>query len=125
MPTSTVADEDDDVEMEPESNVVSEKTVSVNELSGLQYMTQIQARDHLRKLWENEKDILISVLGALNISTCDEQSPIDIFFLDVLPVTPPRFRPVSLHYFIILSVYFLPGLVFYNINASFIYHEIL
>ncbi|XP_019629041.1 PREDICTED: DNA-directed RNA polymerase I subunit RPA1-like isoform X3 [Branchiostoma belcheri] len=69
-------------------NVITDSTVE----SG--YLTPYEARAHLRALWKNEGELLSNLFGALRLvpqGTC----PIDIFFLEVLPVPPSRFRPVS------------------------------
>ena len=50
-------------------------------------------RDVLRKLWSREKTLLCAVFGVLNsLKHCEH--PTDCFFLEVLPVTAPRLRPV-------------------------------
>eukprot|EP00058_Branchiostoma_floridae_P008853 XP_002594341.1 hypothetical protein BRAFLDRAFT_201044 [Branchiostoma floridae] len=69
-------------------NVITDPTVE----SG--YLTPYEARAHLRALWKKEGELLSNLFGALRLvpqGTC----PIDIFFLEVLPVPPSRFRPVS------------------------------
>ncbi|XP_053205787.1 DNA-directed RNA polymerase I subunit RPA1-like [Panonychus citri] len=71
-------------------------------LSGKSFLTPLTARDHLRQLYKNESKTLKFILKILmmdNRFTEDEtakdyESPIDIFFMDTIPVTPPRFRPL-------------------------------
>lgn len=51
------------------------------------------SRDHLRELWRTEKELfgrLYPVLMSTKI-----QHPTDVFFLDIIPVIPPRYRPVN------------------------------
>ncbi|XP_037093253.1 DNA-directed RNA polymerase I subunit RPA1-like [Pollicipes pollicipes] len=61
------------------------------------YLTAVEARDVLRKLWARERELLGRVFGMLN-TLKHQDHPTDCFFLDVLPVTAPRFRPMdSLH----------------------------
>ena len=52
--------------------------------------------DVLRKLWSREKELLSAVFGVLNTLKHAEY-PTDCFFLEVLPVTAPRLRPVRRH----------------------------
>ena len=59
------------------------------------YVTPMEARNHLREVWTKEADFLKVVLGALNIKMLNTEYPVDVFFLSVLPVPPLRFRPVS------------------------------
>ena len=49
--------------------------------------------DVLRKLWGQEKELLCCVFGVLN-SLKHSKHPTDCFFLEALPVTAPRLRPV-------------------------------
>jgi len=51
------------------------------------------SRDHLRKIWKNEKEFVTALSPVLE--TCDMEHPTDIFFFDMLPVPPPKMRPVS------------------------------
>ena len=64
------------------------------------YLTQIAVRNHLRQVWQKDSHILGHILGLLSGQASTEESvcPTDLFFLDVLPVPPARFRPVSSHY---------------------------
>jgi len=50
-------------------------------------------RDHLRKIWRNEKEFVTALSPVLD--NCDMEHPTDIFFFDMLPVPPPKMRPVS------------------------------
>ncbi|GAB6022197.1 DNA-directed RNA polymerase I subunit RPA1 [Chamberlinius hualienensis] len=52
------------------------------------YLTPQQAKEHLTKLYENEKT-LVSQLYATTVRS------IDSFFIEVLPVSPSKFRPVA------------------------------
>ena len=65
--------------------------------SGQSYLTPAAAKAQLRLLWSVEHDILKRVFGALDlvVQATRYEHPTDIFFLDVLPVPPSRFRPVS------------------------------
>ncbi|CAG5114594.1 unnamed protein product, partial [Candidula unifasciata] len=53
------------------------------------------ARDHLRKVWQEDKDFLQKLYPFLaSVKECE--FPVDIFFLDTVPVPPTRFRPLSM-----------------------------
>lgn len=56
-------------------------------------MSESHSRDHLRQIWQKEKDFLqefVSVLKDIKI-----EHPTDVFFFEVIPVPPPNVRPVS------------------------------
>ena len=69
---------------------VSEKPCS----QGQTYLTAVEVRSHLREVWKNDARVLHTIFGGLDISYQDG-APTDVFFLEVLPVAPSRFRPVS------------------------------
>jgi hypothetical protein len=50
-------------------------------------------RDHLRKIWRNEKEFMTALSPVLE--NCDMEHPTDIFFSDMISVPPPKMRPVS------------------------------
>ncbi|XP_064604874.1 DNA-directed RNA polymerase I subunit RPA1-like [Liolophura sinensis] len=60
--------------------------------AGQTYLTPVEARNHLRELWEKDSAVLKSLFGALGKNK--SKHPMDIFFMDVVPVTASRFRPV-------------------------------
>lgn len=72
-------------------NKVEELDISIG---GKSYLSPLIARDHLRKLYKNEKDTLIHFLKILDIDTSSDENPMDAFFMDVVTVIPPRFRPL-------------------------------
>ena len=58
---------------------------------GMKYLTPIHILEHLRRLWTNEKVLLGLVFGSDHL-----QSNEQIFFTQVLAVSPCRFRPPSI-----------------------------
>ena len=84
------------VEMEGEA---PEKDDNANKDEDKQraYLTPTAVRDHMRLIWANEQGVLREVFGALNVKADDnsDSCPTDVFFLEVVPVVPSRFRPVS------------------------------
>lgn len=78
------------------------------ELSGRSNMTPIVARNHLRELWKNEKRAMSMLFKLLDIKLDESDSPVDVFFLDIIPVMPNRFRPL----------HFLNGKQFENEKTS-------
>ncbi|XP_023931746.1 DNA-directed RNA polymerase I subunit RPA1-like, partial [Lingula anatina] len=88
--------EDEVVEMEDEKNEPSED-LNEKELSAISeqlYLTPMEARSHIRKVWSNDKAVFMKLFGAL-IMKNSHKYPTDIFFLDVVPVAPNRFRPMA------------------------------
>ncbi|TDG42262.1 hypothetical protein AWZ03_011321 [Drosophila navojoa] len=59
-----------------------------------------ECRRYLRKIYENYPELLKLLVPVLNLnrsdsSPSDDYSPVDIFFMDTIPVTPPRVRPMN------------------------------
>jgi len=50
-------------------------------------------RQHFREVWKNDQGLFESLFPVLRSTKC--QYPTDIFFLEVIPVAPPRYRPVD------------------------------
>jgi hypothetical protein len=57
------------------------------------YFNTFFLRNHLRKVWRNEKEFMTALSPVLE--KCDMEHPTDTFFLDVIAVPPPKMRPVS------------------------------
>ena len=67
------------------------------------YLNPLEVRDHLRRLWKKEKRILELLFGSVmaNRHTLDNSekgfelvtNDLNMFFIEVLMVTPNRFRP--------------------------------
>ena len=49
-------------------------------------------REHMRKLWQNDEVMFGYLYPALKAIKCD--NPTDVFFINVIPVVPPKFRPI-------------------------------
>ena len=62
------------------------------------YVSPLEAREHMRELWANERLLMDALFGCGQEG--GQRSPSDMFFLDVIPVPPSRFRPVSEETFI-------------------------
>lgn len=69
----------------------NEEEEKIENLSNQAYLTPIETRKHLKKLFENEIEIIGYMLGRHNQVL--EQS--DIFFFDSLLVPPSKYRPIS------------------------------
>ena len=83
--------------VEMESETTEKVELAQKEDKDHDYLTPMVVRRHLRLLWKNEEGVLREVFGALNVKMDDtsDSCPTDVFFLEVLPVVPSRFRPVS------------------------------
>lgn len=63
------------------------------------YITPLEVQEHLRRVWENEEVLLNTLLGSYSSpSATKRKSSPQMFFLNVLPVPPSRFRPVRFVY---------------------------
>ena len=68
-------------------------------MSSQMYLTPLDVLKHLEKIWTNEREVLGIYLATLKSSnqalTNVHNNPISLFFFEVLPVLPSKFRPVS------------------------------
>lgn len=53
-----------------------------------------ECRGYLRKIYENYPELLKLLVPVLSLSS-GGSSPVDIFFMDAIPVTPPKARPMN------------------------------
>ena len=60
------------------------------------FLTAVQARKHLRELWLKEHTVLGYLFGSMREAQARGiENPTDLFFIEVLAISPPKFRPVS------------------------------
>ncbi len=64
-------------------------------MSSQMYLTPLDVLKHFEKIWTNEKEVLGIYLATLKSSDQVHNNPISLFFFEVLPVLPSKFRPVS------------------------------
>lgn len=59
-----------------------------------------ECRRYLRQIYANYPELLKLLVPVLGLSNTDltqgDRSPVDLFFMDTLPVTPPRARPLNM-----------------------------
>ena len=84
---------------ENEENVDdNEEEVVTKMMSSQMYLTPLDVLKHLEKVWANEKEVLSMYLATLRSSHQSipntHNNPISLFFFEVLPVLPSKFRPV-------------------------------
>lgn len=53
----------------------------------------VSFREHLREVWKSDKNLFCRLYPVLEKTKC--RFPTDVFFLDVIPVIPCKFRPVN------------------------------
>ncbi|KAJ9578157.1 hypothetical protein L9F63_024985, partial [Diploptera punctata] len=53
-----------------------------------------ELRNHLRKIWKNERELILAFLPVL--ANCEMEYPTDALFLKVISVPPIKIRPVCL-----------------------------
>ena len=68
-----------------------------------------EVKHHLHQLWDNDKRILQHVLRAFAVNAGSMEYPVDIFFKQVQPVMPTRYRPVCTEYSESSDVHILKG----------------
>lgn len=60
------------------------------------FLTPKEVREHLGQVWAQDGDFLNILLGGYQSpKSRHRKSTSEMFFIDILPVIPTRFRPVS------------------------------
>lgn len=94
-------------DMVPEVRYSSQESIKKQ-----RYLTPLEVREHVRSLWNSQMALVNAIVGCTVMVEEEgerdegavvgvvrrhvhEISPADVFFLDVIPVPPSRFRPVS------------------------------
>ncbi|XP_033736783.1 DNA-directed RNA polymerase I subunit RPA1-like [Pecten maximus] len=95
--SSVSKNDEEDISMEMNTTLPEEEEEDRSSLTfdsiEQTYISPSQARDHLRLLWKQDRVILKNLFHSL--AKAADDSP-DIFFLQVIPVPPSRFRPISM-----------------------------
>ena len=99
QPDSRVQSVDVEQEIVPNNVLVNEDDYSkkLEAAAKARYLTPLEAREHISKLFKNEVTILDLLYGMEVIENgklARKASP-NMFFLDVLAVAPNRFRPLA------------------------------
>ncbi|GLH02960.1 DNA-directed RNA polymerase I subunit RPA1, partial [Gryllus bimaculatus] len=71
------------------NKIVNDKIVS----SSASFITPDEARNHLRALWTEGSDFIMVLAPVLR--RIKSQYPTDVFFVEIVPVPPPKVRPVN------------------------------
>jgi DNA-directed RNA polymerase I subunit RPA1 len=78
----------------------NEEEMLTKMMTSQMYLTPLDVLKHLEKLWTNEREVLAIYLATLRplhqTITNVHNNPISLFFFEVLPVLPSKFRPVCL-----------------------------
>ena len=72
-----------------------EGLVTAEECMKQSYISPLEAREHVQMLWVNERTLMAAIFGCGLDGAEGVGGLEDMFFLDVVPVPPSRFRPVS------------------------------
>lgn len=73
------------------------------------YISPLEVREQIRGLWKNQPSLMSALFGNQQQSS---SSSGDMFLLDVVPVPPSRFRPVSKHKKFICAVFICMCVIF-------------
>lgn len=57
-------------------------------------LTALKIKDHFRRVWEADQNVLQELYPSLK--DIELKNPTDLFFLNVMPVPPTKFRPVGI-----------------------------
>lgn len=82
-----------------DSRITSEKCTKQ------QFVSPLEVQEHIKGLWENQGMLMDAIFGCMKSevtggSGTSGRSTADMFFLDVVPVPPSRFRPVSIQCYV-------------------------
>ena len=79
---------------------LKDSRVTAEKCTKQQFVSPLEVQEHIKALWDNQGTLMDSIFGymrseATGGSGSSGRSTADMFFLDVVPVPPSRFRPVS------------------------------
>lgn len=79
---------------------LKESRVTADKCTKQQFVSPLEVQEHMRVLWDNHGPLMDAILGHVRVEVggghgSGGRSMADMFFLDVVPVPPSRFRPVS------------------------------
>lgn len=84
---------------------MSDDDDEVKRLTQQTYLTPLEAQKQICKVWEKYGEFLNILLGAYPSPTAKRRCcSADMFFMEIFPVPPSRFRPVSNCNFELLTV---------------------
>lgn len=63
-------------------------------LTGQAYLTPIETRKHLQQLIENEREVMMHILGRVK-GVNDHVDESELFFFDSIAIPPSKYRPIS------------------------------
>lgn len=79
---------------------LKDSRVTAEKCTKQQFVSPLEVQEHIKALWDNQGTLMDSIFGYIRSevtggSGSSGRSTADMFFLDVVPVPPSRFRPVS------------------------------
>ena len=79
---------------------LKESRVTVDKCTKQQFVSPLEVQEHMKSLWDNQGPLMDAIFGHVRVEVGGGhrnggRSLADMFFLDVVPVPPSRFRPVS------------------------------
>lgn len=80
---------------------LKDSRVTADKCTKQQFVSPLEVQEHIKALWENQGTLMDAIFGYMRSevaggSGSSGRSTADMFFLNVVPVPPSRFRPVSL-----------------------------
>ena len=82
---------------------LKDSRVTSDKCTKQQFVSPLEVHEHIKSLWDNHSQLMGAIFGHLSGETpsggdsrADSRRTADMFFLDVVPVPPSRFRPVRL-----------------------------
>ena len=79
---------------------LKDSRVTADKCTKQQFVSPLEVQEHIKALWENQGTLMDAIFGYMRSevtsgSGSSGRSTAAMFFLDVVPVPPSRFRPVS------------------------------
>ena len=83
---------------------LKDSRVTADKCTKQQFVSPLEVQEHMKALWDNQGLLMDAIFGHMRVDVGggrgedSGRSAADMFFLDVVPVPPSRFRPVSAVY---------------------------
>ena len=88
---------------------LKDSRVTSDKCTKQQFVSPLEVQEHIKALWDNQGTLMDAIFGYMRSEVAggsdgSGRSTADMFFLDVVPVPPSRFRPVSASIRVLCSI---------------------
>ena len=95
----TGSDHEDESAAAKLAESLKDSRVTAEKCTKQQFVSPLEVQEHIKALWDNQGMLMDAIFGYMRSEMAggSGRSTADMFFLDVVPVPPSRFRPVSIN----------------------------